>query len=100
MAMIQYVTNSGIVAICGALKAEKPIWQTWKTHYLWTSITYFAGASAAAVIAKLINEFGFYALVISIPIIAIVFLTYLTYLKNIESSAAQAEQAQRHVEEL
>lgn len=100
MAMIQYLTNSGIVAVCGALKAEKPIWQTWKTHYLWTSITYFAGASAAAVIAKLMNEFGFYALVISIPIIAIVFLTYRTYLKNIESSAAQAEQAQRHVEEL
>ena len=100
MALIQYVTNSGIIAICGALQAGKPIWQTWKKHYLWTSITYFAGASAAAVIAKLIHEFGFYALIISIPIIAIVFLTYRTYLKNIESSAAQAEQAQRHVEEL
>ena len=100
MAMIQYVTNSGIVAVCGALQAGKPIWQTWKKHYLWTSITYFAGASAAAIIGQLINEFGFYALVISIPIIAIVFLTYRTYLKNIESSTAQAEQAQRHVEEL
>ena len=100
MAMTQYVTNSGIVAVCGALQAEQPIWQTWKKYYLWTSITYFAGASAAAIIAKLIHEFGFYALIISIPIIAIVFFTYRTYLKNIESSAAQAEQAQRHVEEL
>jgi signal transduction histidine kinase/ActR/RegA family two-component response regulator len=100
MALIQYVTNSGIVAVCGALQAGRPIWQTWKKHYLWTSITYFAGASAAAVIAKLIHEFGFYALIISIPIIAIVFFTYRTYLKNIEGSAAQAEQAQRHVEEL
>jgi signal transduction histidine kinase/ActR/RegA family two-component response regulator len=100
MALIQYVTNSGIVAVCGALQAGSPIWQTWKKHYLWTSITYFAGASAAAVITKLIHEFGFYALIISIPIIAIVFLTYRTYLKNIEGSAAQAEQAQRHVEEL
>jgi signal transduction histidine kinase/ActR/RegA family two-component response regulator len=100
MALIQYATNSGIVAVCGALQAGRPIWQTWKKHYLWTSITYFAGASAAAVIAKLIHEFGFYALIISIPIIAIVFFTYRTYLKNIESSAAQAEQAQRHVEEL
>ncbi len=100
MALIQYATNSGIVAVCGALQAGRPIWQTWKKHYLWTSITYFAGASAAAVIAKLIQEFGFYALIISIPIIAIVFFTYRTYLKNIESSAAQAEQAQRHIEEL
>ncbi|MEP6742454.1 MAG: response regulator [bacterium] len=100
MALIQYGANSGVVATCGALQARQPIWQTWKKHYLWTSITYFAGASAAAVIAKLIQEFGFYALVITIPIIAIVFFTYRTYLKNIESSVAQAEQAQRHVAEL
>jgi len=100
MALVQYVSNSGIVAICGALQAGRPIWQTWKKYYLWTSITYFAGASAAAVIAKLVNQFGFYALIITIPIIAIVFLTYRTYAKNIEASAAQAEQAQRHVQEL
>src|SRR5712691_8940437 len=100
MALIQYGANSGVVATCGALQARKPIWQTWKKHYLWTSITYFAGASAAAVIAKLIQQFGFYALVITIPIIAIVFFTYRTYLKNIESSVAQAEQAERHVAEL
>jgi signal transduction histidine kinase/ActR/RegA family two-component response regulator len=100
MALVQYAANSGIVAICGALKAGTPIWQTWKKHYLWTSITYFAGASAAAVIAKLMGSFGFYALIITLPIIAIVFFTYQTYLKNIEASAKQAEQAERHVEEL
>jgi len=100
MALVQYASNSGIVAICGALKAGMPLWQTWKKHYLWTSITYFAGASAAAVIAKLMGQFGFYALFITLPIIAIVFLTYKTYLKNIEASAKQAEQAERHVEEL
>ncbi|HYJ88582.1 MAG TPA: ATP-binding protein [Pyrinomonadaceae bacterium] len=100
MALTQYATNSGLVAVCGALQANRPVWQTWKKHYLWTSITYFAGASAAAVIAKLIQELGFYALIVTIPIIAIVFFTYRTYLKNIESSSAQAEQAQRHVEEL
>ena len=100
MALVQYASNSGLVAICGALKAATPIWQTWKKHYLWTSITYFAGASAAAVIAKLIGLFGFYALIMTLPIIAIVFFTYQTYLKNIEASARQAEQAERHVEEL
>jgi signal transduction histidine kinase/ActR/RegA family two-component response regulator len=45
-------------------------------------------------------EFGFYALITTLPIIAIVFFTYRTYLKNIETSARQAEQAERHVEEL
>jgi signal transduction histidine kinase/ActR/RegA family two-component response regulator len=100
MALLQYAANSGIVAVLGALKTEGAIWQTWKKHYLWTSITYFAGASSAAVIAKLMGEFGFYALIITFPIIAIVFFTYRTYLKNIEASAIQAEQAERHVQEL
>jgi signal transduction histidine kinase/ActR/RegA family two-component response regulator len=100
MALVQYATNSGLVAICGALKVGGPIWHTWKKHYLWTSITYFAGASAAAVIAKLMGQFGFYALIITLPIIAIVFFTYRTYLKNIEAAADKAEQAHRHVEEL
>jgi signal transduction histidine kinase/CheY-like chemotaxis protein len=100
MALTQYAANSGIVAVLGAIKADGAIWQTWKKHYLWTSITYFAGASSAAVIAKLIGQFGFYALIITFPVIAIVFFTYRTYLKNIEASANQAEQAERHVEEL
>ena len=100
MALVQYATNSGVVAICGALKADTPIWQTWKKHFLWTSITYFAGASAAAVIARLMGQFEFYALVIILPIIAIVYFTYSTYLKNIEASVNQAKQAESHVEEL
>ncbi len=100
MALVQYASNSGMVAICTALKTDQPIWRTWSRHYLWTSITYFAGASAAVIIAKLLNQIGFYALIITVPTIAIVFLTYRTYSKNIEASGAQAEQAEHHVQEL
>jgi signal transduction histidine kinase/CheY-like chemotaxis protein len=100
MALVHYATNSGIVAIAGALKTNQPLWQTWRRHYLWTSITYFSGAIAAAVIAALVHLIGAYAFVITLPIIAIVFLTYRTYLKNVETSAEQAAQAEKHVEEL
>jgi signal transduction histidine kinase/ActR/RegA family two-component response regulator len=100
MALTHYVSNSGIVAIGGALKADQPIWQTWRKHYLWTSITYFTGACAAGIIAGLVYFIGVYAFVITLPIIAITFLTYRTYLKNVETSAAQAAQAEKHVKEL
>lgn len=100
MALTHYAANSGIVAIGGALKSDQPIWQTWRKHYLWTSITYFAGACAAGVIAGLVYFIGVYAFVITLPIIAIIFLTYRTYLKNVETSAAQAAQAEKHVKEL
>lgn len=100
MALTHYAANSGIVAIGAALKTNQPIWQTWHKHYLWTSITYFAGAFAAGVITALFFFIGAYAFVVTLPIIAIVFLTYRTYLRHVETSAAQAAQAEKHVKEL
>ena len=100
MALVQYMANTGLIAVEKSYKIGKSIWQTWKTYYLWTSVTYFAGASAAALVASLIKTYGFYAVVATLPIILIIYFTYQTYLKNIEASAAQTEAARRHVEEL
>jgi signal transduction histidine kinase/ActR/RegA family two-component response regulator len=117
MGLVQYVANTAIVSAHTALKANEPLWVTWRNKYLWTSITYFGGASAAGITVKLASTAGFYALVAAAPIIVIIYLTYRTYLNNIEaisaaakaeaaaearaeSAAQQAEQARRHVEEL
>ena len=100
MALVQYAANSGLVALCGALKASLAFWPVWRTHFLWTSITYFAGASAATITAKSADHMGFYAVILTAPTLAILFFTYRTYLKNVEASAAQAEQAEQHIEEL
>jgi diguanylate cyclase (GGDEF)-like protein/PAS domain S-box-containing protein len=97
MALVQYVSNSGMVATAAALKSDQPLWLTWRKGFLWTSITYFAGASAAGIIYKLIETVGFYAFLATTPIIVIVYFTYCTYLKNVESSVSQVEQAERHV---
>ncbi len=100
MALVQYLGNSVLVATSSALKAGEPVWLTWRKNFLWTSLTYFGGASAAGIIARFIGNVGFFAFSATIPIIAIVYFTYWTYMKNFEGAAAQAEQARRHVEEL
>ena len=100
MAVVQYLSNSMLVATSAALRAGEPLWITWRKNFLWTSLTYFGGASAAGIIARFIGNVGFFAFSATIPIIAIVYFTYWTYMKNFESAAAQAEQASRHVEEL
>jgi signal transduction histidine kinase len=100
MALVQYVTNSGLIAIEKSYKIGQSIWRTWKTYYLWTSITYLAGASAATIVASLIKTYGFYAIVATVPIILIIYFTYQTYIKNLEASVAQTEVARQHVEEL
>ena len=100
MALVLYIVNSGLVAVAGALRTRSPLWQTWRTYYLWTSLTYFAGASAAALTAKLVISVGSYAIIAMVPVIVILHFTYQTYLKNVATAAAAADQAQRHVEEL
>jgi len=100
MAVAQYFGNSILIATSTALKADEPIWLTWRKNFLWTSLTYLAGASAASIIARFIGNVGFFAFSATIPIIAIVYVTYWTYMKNVESAATQAEQARLHVEEL
>jgi signal transduction histidine kinase/ActR/RegA family two-component response regulator len=100
MALVQYIANTSLIAVEKSSKIKESTWNTWRTYYLWTSVTYFAGASAAGIIAILIKTYGFYAVVATVPIILIICFTYQTYLKNIEVSMAQTEAARRHVEEL
>ena len=100
MALVQYALNSGLIAVSVALASRQTVWHSWRTNFLWTSLTYFAGAFGAAMVGRLTEQMGFYSLVATAPIIIIVYLTYRTYLKNVETSAAQADQAKLHVEEL
>jgi diguanylate cyclase (GGDEF)-like protein/PAS domain S-box-containing protein len=100
MALVQYVANAGIAAVRSALRTNQSILYTWCNGYLWTSVTYFAGASGAAIMAQLMGSLGTYAFFVAIPIVGTVYLTYRTYLQNVETSQLQAEQAERHVEEL
>ncbi len=100
MALVQYVTNTGLIAVEKSLKLGERFWPTWKTYYLWTSVTYLAGASAAGATARLVQSVGFYAVLATLPIIAIIYFTYLTYLKNIEVSEAHVEELSRYLREL
>ena len=100
MALVQYVANSGLAAFYTALKTDRPIWSTWRNSYLWTSVTYLAGASVAGVTVKFGGQVSLNTALMIAPAIAVVYFTYRLYLKNFEASIAQAEQAQQHAEVL
>jgi diguanylate cyclase (GGDEF)-like protein/PAS domain S-box-containing protein len=95
MASVQYVTNSGLAALREAMKRNRPFIQIWQKHFLWTSITYYAGASAAGMILRLINGVGLYAFLVSLPIIGIIYATYRTYRRNIEDAEQHANEQSR-----
>ncbi|HEY8560168.1 MAG TPA: EAL domain-containing protein [Pyrinomonadaceae bacterium] len=98
LAFVQFFANTGLSSVYGALKSEKPWWETWKTHYLWVFVTYSIGALGAATLVKIVDYVGFSALIATIPIILFVYLTYRMYLKNVEMSLTQAEQAKEHAD--
>ncbi len=98
MAITQFIVNSGLAALYSSIKSEESIWETWKTYYLWTSISYFVGAIGAGILTVLIHKIGFSVLFATIPIMVIVYFSYRMYLKNVEMSISQAEQAKDYAE--
>src|SRR5215204_4213127 len=95
VAVSQYASHTWIVAICLACKSDRPVWETWTSHYLWSSLTYFVGAFVAGGIIKLETTISFYAVLAPLPIISIIYFTYEKYLEDIRATAAQAERAER-----
>ena len=95
VAITQYLLHTWLVAICLGLKTDRPLWQTWTTDYLWSSLTYFIGAFLAGGIVRLEHTISFYAVLAPLPIISIIYFTYEKYLQDIRATAAQAERAER-----
>jgi diguanylate cyclase (GGDEF)-like protein/PAS domain S-box-containing protein len=95
MASVQYVTNSGLAAVRESMKLNRPFAYIWQKHFLWTSVTYYAGATAAGMITMLITGIGFYAFVVALPLVGILYATYRTYRRHIEDAEQHASEQSR-----
>lgn len=95
MATVQYGVNSGLAAFRESLRRNEYFPDVWRKHFLWTSITYYAGASAAGVISRLIQELGLYAVFVTLPIVGIIYATYRTYRRNIAEAEQHALEQER-----
>jgi diguanylate cyclase (GGDEF)-like protein/putative nucleotidyltransferase with HDIG domain len=81
-----YLINSMLVATVLALQKKVKVFQLWKSEFLWTSISFFAGGSAAIMVYGVYNKFGTTAIIISIPIVLITYFTYKTYFEKVRAS--------------
>jgi diguanylate cyclase (GGDEF)-like protein/putative nucleotidyltransferase with HDIG domain len=92
LALMHYALNSGLVSVVSALRRRQNLLKTWQDSFLWTSISYFAGAVAACLVVKLITIFSFYSFIIAVPILAITYLTYKNYLDKVQASMTHAQE--------
>jgi diguanylate cyclase (GGDEF)-like protein/PAS domain S-box-containing protein len=95
MATVQYIANSGLAAVREHKRRQEPYFQVWQKYFLWTSITYYAGASAAGITSQTIAQFGPYAFTIALPIVGIIYATYRTYRRNITEAEQHALEQER-----
>ena len=91
-ATVQAVINHGLIVALVAIRARKPMLDIWRKNYSWGFVTFFSGALTAAVVNALIQYYGFWAVVFTVPVLLANYLAYRPYIKNIEA-------ARRHVEE-
>lgn len=96
IALTQFLVNTSIASIYDTLKNAMPLWETWKSKYLWTFITYFVGAASAGLLVPISDYVGFGLVLATFPIIFFVYFSYRMYVKNMEMSITQAEQAESH----
>jgi len=92
LALIHYLFNAGLVSIVNALRKGRGVLPVWRESFLWTSISYFAGAVAACIVVKLIDIISFYAFIIAVPILAVTYLTYRNYLDRVRVSMSHADE--------
>lgn len=83
LGFIHYLCNSGSVAIMVALELRKNIREIWLDSFLWTSITYLAGAATAGFTAVRIGSMTPTVLAVILPVLLAVYFTYKTYLDKV-----------------
>ncbi len=93
MALVHYVINSSMVATLTAMARRMSVFRTWKENYVWTSLTFFAGASAAGLVYVFIRQLGVAAFAVCLPILAITYYSYRVYLGRVDDK-------NRHIAEM
>lgn len=86
MGIAHWLVNSFLVATLTAVARRATLLRTWRENYLWTVMNFLAGASAAGVVALLIeNKLGLAAIVTALPIVLGTYVTYRVFLGRVET---------------
>jgi diguanylate cyclase (GGDEF)-like protein/putative nucleotidyltransferase with HDIG domain len=91
--MAYYVINTVTVAGIISCTSGKPVYETWRKSYLWTSPHYLVGGAIAGATHYLSTHWGWPALLMAAPPLYLVYRSYSLYLGRIEEQ-------QKHILEM
>ncbi|MBM3790833.1 MAG: HD domain-containing protein, partial [Acidobacteria bacterium] len=81
------------VALVVALEKRVNVFRLWRDKFLWTSLTYFTGASIAALVAVNVQSITPAVIGVVVPMLGVTYFTYKTYLDKVLAHI-------RHLQEL
>jgi len=90
LALTHYLWNSASVAVIVALERRKNVFAIWKDSFLWSSITFFAGAGAAGFVAVAIGSLAPEVIAVAAPVLLAIYFTYRTYLDKVQQVSSLA----------
>jgi putative nucleotidyltransferase with HDIG domain len=88
-----FFINSGLVALALSVERGTSAFGIWRQQFMWLSVNYFAGASAAALLVVYARTVDLAILGVVIPLIAVSYLTFRTTLGRLDD-------ANRHLSEV
>lgn len=92
LSAIHFIINWGVTSLVATTGEKSNTPENWKDRFAWTALSYVGTAAMACLIVKLVTIVSFYALIISVPILAITYFTYKAYIDRVETSNLHAEQ--------
>jgi diguanylate cyclase (GGDEF)-like protein len=91
MALVHYLTNTLSVAWIIALETRRGLYHVWRERFLWTSVTYFAGASAASLIAVYLRVQTAAVIGVLLPLIFVTYFAFTSYLDKAKEKSLRRQ---------
>lgn len=92
---LYFLLNSGLVAFVVALESRKPALEVWWQNFTWLSVTYFSGASVAALIVTYTRDLDFSALALMVPLLVVMYLTFRTAMGRVDDANSHLRELNR-----
>jgi diguanylate cyclase (GGDEF)-like protein len=97
MSLVHYVSNTVLVAVMVAQETHRRLYKVWCDQFLWTSLNYLVGGSAAALIVINLHSFTPATLGLVMPILLITYFAYKSHLEKSEENAHRQQLDKMHL---
>src|ERR1700730_4049470 len=93
--VLYFLLNSWLVAIVVGLETRQSSLRIWWTKFTWLSVSYFSGASVAALIVTYLRDMAPSTLLIIVPLLVVSYLNFQTAMGRVEDSNKHLSEVNR-----